>query len=202
MVKAACDIRVLNLGNTRVFKAISEIKALTQLLDLDLLKTKITPGPVADIWKALTHLKRFRTDVLNNVAFNHVYSFLPQSLENLELHGMPDVHSFAFDHLTGLQRLQLKCWNSGNVFSISNLTNLTYLKVEADLSGTEGYDWSKMKYIKAWDCDSKIYLTSLMDCPKISLNSLADRQENLTKMTNLVSIKFEPTDNIVDTLKT
>lgn len=197
------DLRVLNLNNTRVFKAISDIKNLTQLLDLDLDSTKITAGAVADICKALTQLKRFRADVFDDGAFNNVFPHLPQSLEVLELDGLPAFYSPNFEHLTALQRLEMKSWHDENVINISNFKNLTRIKVDANLRA-EDYDWSKMKYIKAWICDPLPHATSLMNCPTIKFSTIADHRqiENLTDLTNLASIGFEPGDDVITILKT
>jgi hypothetical protein len=201
LAQSCSNMRVLNLSFTRVFKAISEIKHLTQLVDLDLDQTRITPGAVIDLCKALKQLRRFKADIFDDLKFNSVYSHLPESLETLELDGLPNgVPSVGFSHLTALQRMDLKCWHDGNTFSIENLTRLTRIRVDAQLSGTTSYDWSKMKCIKSWDWDTQADATSLVNCTRVRAGNFP-LPENLPYLTNLVTIRWKPTEGGIELMK-
>lgn len=194
-------MKVLNLSYTRIFKAISELKNLTHLLDLDLDQNKITPGAVIDLSQSFKQLRRFKATFFNNPKFNNVYSELPDSLETLQLDGLSSgVYSKSFGHLTALQRMDMSCWCDDNIFSIENLTRLTRINVDGRLSGTEGYDWSKMKCMRSDGWDTEVYTASLVSCTKVEVE-LADPQ-NLTSLTNLRNLRLTAeTDNLLETLQ-
>jgi len=190
LARSCLAMKVLNLSYTRVWKAISEIKTMTQLSDLDLDCTRITPGAFNDICRSLIQLRRLKTNLFDNSKFTSVLPHLPDSLQNLQLDGLPPAnYNEYFTHLTALERMDLKCWSEGSTFSVQNLKLLTRIRVDGDLWGTQGYDWSSMKYYKSWAVDSTLYTTSLQNCNVVEVN-LLDRQQNLTNLTNLVSLRI------------